>query len=192
MKDFVDQMMDDAIEYNIPTIEKIMDEVTRNVTKDFAHEAYRLLDNYYDDYTPFRYVRLYAPKRKLRTKRGWTTRKPKSGGISLWNAVTKQEGDMPAIGAFGGSFDKGYVAGIEFNDRYFARYNMKHIDKGKGFKETNIVENFLFAGQGGYGDIRGVNEEYTAPPADDMLELFMSGYDARFDQHYQNAYKKYR
>lgn len=190
MKDFVNEMVDLIIENEIPRIDKIMNEVTRNIRDDFAQETYRLLDNYYDDYTPIHYVRLYGAKRKLRTK---TTRKPRAGGVSLHAAITRQGADGPAIGISGGSFYDGYVGGVIFDEDYFKGNSMRHLGKGKDFSEWNIVENFLFAGEGtGYGDWRSVSAaDYNQHSADAAMNMYMNFYGPILDKHYENALKKF-
>lgn len=191
MKDFADEIIAEILKNEMPRLDKIMNEVTRNIRDDFAQETYKLLDMYYDDYTPIRYVRLYGPKRKLRTKNGKTTRKPRAGGVSLHAAIMRQGADGPAIGVSGGNFNDGYVGGVVFDEGYFQGNGMRHLGKGTGFREWNIVENFLFAGEGGYGDWRAYDSTYGGTSADSELNNFMNNYDKILDMHYQNALKKF-
>lgn len=190
MKDFTDILVDKIISKERDRMDKIMTEVTKNIQTDFAREAYRLLDAYYENYTPIRYIRLYGRKKKL--KRGTTQMKPKRGGVSLHAAITRGGVDAPAIGYVGGDYDNGYFGGISFNPDYFKGEDnsMRHVGKGKNFTEWNIVENFLFAGEGGYGDIRSYID-YSYPSADSEMQAFMATYGATFDKHYRNALKKY-
>lgn len=191
MKDFTNELVDLIIENEVPRIDKIMNEVTKNIQTDFAREVYKLLDQYYDNYTPIRYVRVYGKKRKLRTKSGKTTRKPRAGQVSLHAAITSGGEDAPAIGVAGGSYDSGYVGGIVLDADYFRGNGMRHIGKGKNFTEWNIVENFMFAGEGGYGDIRSY-VEYNYPSADAELNLFMNSYGSKVDKYYNDALSKVR
>jgi hypothetical protein len=188
MKKFTDALADLIIKNEIPRIDNIMREVTQNISIDFAKEMFALIDAYYDNYTPIRYVRVYGPKRKLRTKSGKTKRKPRGGQVSLHAAVTRGGEGAPAIAVSGGSFEEGYFGGIAFDPINFSENGMRHIGKGEKFSEWNIVENFLFAGEGGYGDIRS-HIEYSHPSADQAMWDFMQNYDTQFDMHYKNALK---
>ena len=190
MKKFTDALADLIIENEMPRIDNIMREVTKNISIDFATEAFRLVDEYYDNYTPIHYVRVYGPKRKLRTKSGKTSKKARSGQVSLHAAITRGGEDAPAIGISGGSYEEGYFGGIGFDPSMFSENGMRHIGKGSRFSEWNIVENFLYAGEGGYGDIRS-HIGYGHPSADQELWAFMNAYDARLDMHYQNALNKF-
>ena len=191
MRNFTDELVDLIIENEMPRIDKIMNEVTRNISIDFAREMFRLVDEYYDNYTPIRYVRVYGQKRKLRTKSGTTSRKPRAGQVSLHAAVTRGGENEPAIGIYGGSFYDGYVGGVVFDSSKFQQNGMKHI--GKGISEWNIVENFLYAGDGvGVGDWRSVSTaEYNEPSADEAMNIYMDFYGPTFDMHYKNAVKKF-
>jgi hypothetical protein len=191
MKDFTDVLINTIIENEIPRIDKIMNEVTKKVSQDFAAETFRLLDEYYDNYTPIRYVRVYGNKRKLRTKKGTTSRKPRPSQVSLHAAITRGGEDDPAIGVYGGSYSDGYIGGVVFDASYFQGNNMRHL--GKGISEWNIVENFLFAGEGvGTGDWRSVSAaDYDHHSADEAMNMFMDFYGPTFDRHYQNALKKF-
>ena len=191
MKDFTNELVDLIIENEKKNLDKIMDTVTQKITADFARETYRLLDQYYDNYTPIRYVRVYGEKRKLRTKSGTTTRKPKAGQVSLHAAITRGGEDAPAIGVTGGSYEDGYVGGIVLDSDKFKGNDMRHIGKGKDFTEWNIVENFMFAGEGGYGDIRSY-VDYSYPSADAGLNLFMDSYGSKVDKYYNDALSKIR
>ena len=192
MKDFTDVLINTIIENEIPRIDKIMNEVTKKVSQDFAAETFRLLDEYYDNYTPIRYVRVYGNKRKLRTKNGTTSRKPRPGQVSLHAAITRGGENEPTIGVYGGNFYDGYVGGVVFDPTYFQGNGMRHL--GRGISEWNIVENFLFAGDGvGTGDWRSVSvAEYNEPSANEVMNMFMTFYGPTFDKHYQDALKKFK
>lgn len=191
MRNFTDDLVDLIIENEIPRIDKIMNEVTKNISIDFAREMFRLVDEYYDNYTPIRYVRVYGQKRKLRTKNGTTSRKPSAGQVSLHAAITRGGENDPAIGVYGGSYYDGYIGGVVFDSNYFQGNGMRHI--GKGIGEWNIVENFLYAGDGvGVGDWRSVSAaEYNEPSADEAMNIYMDFYGPTFDMHYKNALKKF-
>jgi hypothetical protein len=194
MRNFTDEVVDLIIENEIPRIDKIMNEVTKNISIDFAKETFRLLDEYYDNYTPIRYVRVYGNKRKLRTKKGTTSRKPRAGQVSLHAAITRIEDDGPAIGVHGGSYYDGYIGGVVFDSSKFQGNGMRHI--GKGISEWNIVENFLYAGDAGEhnlkGDWRSVSAaDYHNHSADEAMNIYMDFYGSTFDMHYKNALKKF-
>lgn len=191
MRDFTDALVDAIVNNERDRIDRIMEEVTMNIQKDFANKMYELLDEYYENYEPIRYVRLYGRKKKLR--RGATQMKPKKGGVSLHAAITRGGENAPAIGYVGGDYEEGYYGGISFNPDYFrgADNHIRHIGKGKNFTEWNIVENFLFAGDGGYGDWRSTSESgWTGTSADTEMQAFMNSYDQRLRQHYNNALNK--
>lgn len=185
MKDFTDVLVDIIINKERDRIDNIMKEVTMNIQKDFAREAYKLLDEYYENYDPIRYVRIYRKKgRHMKNK------KPRRGQVSLHAAVFQGGENTPAIGYVGGGYDEGYYGGISFNSDYFKGNNMRHIGKGKNFTEWNIIENFLFAGQGHYGDWRSTNASgWDGTSADMKMKSFMDDYSATLDRHYQNALK---
>ena len=191
MKDFTNELVDLIINNEKENLDKIMKEVTQKITKDFARETYRLLDKYYDSYTPIRYVRVYGGKRKLRTKSGTTRMKPRPGQVSLHAAITRGGLDDPAIAVDYGDYDSGYTGGIVLDSSKFQGNGMRHIGKGKNFDEWNIVENFMFAGEGGYGDIRSY-VDYNVPSADTELGHFMDLYGSKVDKYYKTALKGIR
>ena len=194
MKDFTDVLIDAIIDNEMPRLDKIMNEVTQNISRDFARETFRLLDEYYDDYTPIRYVRVYGKKRKLRTKSGLTSRKPRPGQVSLHAAITRGGEDAPAIGFYGKDDQGAYIGGIQFDPSKFEGNGMRHI--GKGISEWNIVENFLFAGEAGEyglkGDWRSVSASgWSGHSADEAMNMFMDFYGPTLDKHYNDALKKF-
>ena len=197
MRDFVDELIDTILEQEKPRINNIMKEVTDKVSKDLLQKTLRLLDSYYDNYTPVNYVRLYEPKRKLKSKaakrksKGYTIRKPKSGGISLHTAIGQMQGnDLASISI--GDFDSGYTGGIIFDGNYF-RSHMRH--PGSGITGWNIVENFLFSASDGVGNHpsmqRSVNDEDGSGEADFLLDACLDKYDAKIDKFYKDALNKY-
>ena len=195
MKNFTDVVIDTILKNEVPRIDKIMNEVTEKIRDDFVAMANSLIDDYYFDYTPTRYVRVYGNKRRLHTKSGATKRKPKAGQVSLHAAVSRM-GTDENYAISGGSYYDGYVGGIIFDAANFKGNGMRHLNKG--ISEWDIVENFLFAGDGVNddgealrGDIRS-HIEYGAPSADEMFQAMMNSYDSRLDQHYNNALKKFR
>ena len=62
MKNFTDQFADIIIANEIPRIDKIMNEVTQKISIDFTNKMYELIDKYYDNYEPIRYVRVYGKR----------------------------------------------------------------------------------------------------------------------------------
>jgi hypothetical protein len=193
MKDFTNQLVKLILENEKERLNNIMDEVMNNVSKDFAGEVFKLLDEYYDNYTPIRYVRVYGKKRKLRTRSGTTSQKPRPGQVSLHAAITRSGDENAVIGVVDGSYDDGgWIGGVAFDPSMFKGNDMRHL--GKGISEWNIVENFLFAGEAGEhnlkGDWRSVSASgYNHHSADEAMNIFMDFYDSRFDEHYRNALK---
>ena len=191
MKNFANELANLIIEDQRENIDKIMNEVTRKIMRDFATKTYELLDQYYNNYTPIRYVRVYGEKRKLRAgseKKRSTSAKAKAGQVSLHAAITRRGENAPAIGVSGGSYDTGYIGGIVIDESQFKENGMRHIGKGKNFTEWNIVENFMFAGEGGYGDWRSYTPEgYSYPSADEELNLYMDSYGSKVDEYYKDA-----
>ena len=188
MKKFADILADAIIERESDRVNKILTEVTTKIRDDFVQEVYRLVDEYYDNYIPARYVRLYEPKRKLRNKKGTTQAKPKKGGVSLYQAITKGGLEDPIIGV-SGKYKGEWAGGVVFNSNKLGyRSGMRHPDKG--ISEWNIFTNFLFAGEGGNGDIRS-HISYDHPSADESLMYFYNTYQPKLEKHFQDAYKKY-
>lgn len=206
MNKIADAIADAILATEADRLDAIMAEVTRNITLDFADVAHSLIDDYYFDYLPIQYVRTYGRKKFLRDKAvGKGVRvsaKGKSGNVSLHAAITRQgktkEGNPgPVIGSYGIRYDNGqkvYYGGLSFDEEYFQDVDNRIRHQGKGISEWNIVENFLYAGEGvGTGDVRSYPEisgvSYSAPSADEMLKEALNTYKLRFDQHYQNALK---
>jgi hypothetical protein len=192
MKKFADILADTIIEREDERVNAILTEVTTKIRDDFVREVYRLVDEYYDNYTPARYVRLYEPKRKLRKKRG--TKKAKAKGTSkasLYEAITKGGYEDPIIGV-SGKIDGEWVGGVIFDPSKIGyRTGMRHPDRG--ISEWNIVENFIFAGDAKThdltGDWRSVSASgYNYPSADEELNMYMTFYKPILDQHYKDAY----
>lgn len=187
MKDFTDVLIDAIIEQEQSRIDKIMDDVTRNISKDFAQEAVRLIDAYYDNYTPVHYVRVYGKKRKLKTKSGSTSRKPRAGQVSLHAAIAREGKD--SIAYYGLDTEGNYVGGIRLDANKLKGNGMRHI--GKGISEWDIIENFIYAGEKeGSGDWRA-QIDYGYPSADKELLAFSHNYRPTLDKHFEAALKKF-
>lgn len=191
MKSFTDKLVDLIMENEKPRLDQIMDDVTKNVSKDFAITMFGLIDKYYENYDPISYVRVYGKRGKY-----MKNRTPKGGQVSLHAAVTRGGENNAAI-SFSGTNDQGnYVGGIEFDESKFQQNGMRHLHKG--ISEWNIVENFLFAGDGvtsDMGSLRGDIRsyiDYEYPSADFEMMMFMSSYKSKLDKHYKNALKKVR
>ena len=190
MKNFTDGLVDTIIQNEIPRMDKIMNEVTKKISADFTSVMFGLIDKYYENYDPIRYVRVHGKRGKY-----MKNRKPKGGQVSLHAAITRIGGEGAAISFSGGSYYEGYVGGIQFDESKFNGNGMRHI--GKGISEWNIVENFLFAGDGVNsdmeplkGDIRShIDYEHTS--ADFEMIQYMSAYGTKIDKYYNDALKKY-
>lgn len=183
---FTDALVDLIIENERSRIDKIMQYTTEQVSKDFAFVMIRFLDMYYDNYDPTSYVRIYSKRGKHMSKRN-----PRGGQLSLHAAVSRNKGGLER---YGGTLQpKGqvsYVGGIEFDEDNFKTNNMYHYRKG--IEEWDIVENFLYAGEGvGTGDWRSVVPGYNAPSPNELMSNYMDSYGPMFDKHYADALKKF-
>lgn len=187
MKDFTDQLVDLILKNETSRIDKIMKYTTEQVSKDFAFVMMRFLDMYYDNYDPTSYVRIHGKRGKYMSGRS-----PVGGQLSLHAAVSRDNGKLERSG---GTFKLGddqvsYVGGIEFDEVNFKGDKMYH--RKKGIEEWDIVQNFLYAGDGvGKGDWRSVDESYSAPSPNELMNDYMDNYGPMFDRHYQNALKKF-
>lgn len=188
MKDFTDELVDLILENERNRIDKIMKYTTEQVSKDFALVMNRFLDMYYDDYDPTSYVRVYGKRGKY-----MSGRKPVGGQLSLHAAVSRNDGSLEHSGGTLkiGSNEPSYVGGIEFDEKNFNTSSMYH--RKRGIDEWDIVQNFLYAGEGvGKGDWRSEVDGYSAPSADKMMRDYMDMYEPLFDKHYKNALKKFK
>lgn len=188
MKNFTDELVNLIIANEASNVDKIMNEVTKKISVDFTTVMYGLIDKYYENYDPIRYVRVYGKRGKHAQNK-----KPKPGQVSLHAAVTR--GGNDTISFSGGSYYDGYVGGIQFDESKFKGNGMRHI--GKGISEWNIVENFLFAGSGVNSDMESLNGDirshidYEHPSADLEMMRFMSTY-SKVDKYYKDALGKVR
>jgi hypothetical protein len=188
MKNFTDQLVDMIIENERSRLDKIMQYTTEQISKDFAFVMMRLLDMYYDNYDPTSYVRIYGKRGKY-----MSGRRPKVTHGSLHAAVSRDDGRLERSGGTLklGEDQASYVGGIEFDENNFKNSSDIYHRK-KGIEEWNIVENFLYAGDGvGKGDWRSVDENYSAPSPDELMNSYMDNYGSMFDRHYNNALKKF-
>lgn len=208
MKNFTDELVNLILKNEEDRLNNIMKEVTTNISKDFAKRVFKLLDEYYDNYTPIRYVRVYGKKRKMRTKSGRTNMMPRPGQVSLHAFITREDDDGAIIGSSGGSFaEGGWYGGVAFDESMLKEKNaIRHLGReskdsdGNSYpriSEWNIVENFLFAGDGSTpygsdlkGDWRG-QIDYPHPSADEELIAYLHSYDAKLREHYDRAYKNF-
>ena len=181
--DFTDQLINVIIKNERSRVNKIMQYTTEQISKDFAFVMMRFLDMYYDNYDPTSYVRVYGKRGKHMSGRS-----PVGGQISLHAAVSRDDGKLERSGV---SDDLvGYVGGIEFDESNFKEGGMYH--RKKGIEEWDIVQNFLYAGEGvGRGDWRSVDESYSAPSPNELMNNYMDMYDPMFDKHYRDALNKF-
>jgi hypothetical protein len=186
MKDFTDQLAKLIITNEKSRMDKIMEQTMAEVSKDFEDAIIRYLDMYYDNYDPTSYVRVYGKRGKYMS--GQTPKK--KGQVSLHAAISRKDGSLYSFST--PMHPNGYVSyigGIEFDESNFKKNKMKHI--GKGISEWDIVENFLYAGDGvGKGDWRAV-VGYDEPSPDELMGKFMDSYYNTFKNHFDNAYKNY-
>ena len=190
MKDFIDELAKEIVNEAKNDIDKNMEKLTKNIVADLTRETFRLIDQYYQTYVPIKYIRLHPP-RTLRSGKT-PTRKSPSKGPSLHKAITRNEGE--ALSFVDQSYKDGmnvYYAGIEFDEDDFKGNNMYHAEKG--ISEWDIVEQFLYAGEGkAKGDARSYptvsHTDYSYDSADVELNRFIANYDTQFDKHFKNAF----
>ena len=85
-----------------------------------------------------------------------------------------------------------YFVGLEFDEDDFKENAMYH--QGKGISEWDIVEQFLYAGEGkAKGDVRShpalSHLDYNYNSADAELNMFINNYDTLFNQHFNKAFR---
>ena len=190
MKDFIDALADDIVNDSRSDIQNRMQVLMQNIVKDLANETVRLIDKYYQSYAPIRYVRLHPP-RTLRSGKK-PNKKSRSKGPSLHKAITRNPYEV--LGYTDMMYrdqNEVYFAGIEFDEDDFKGNNMYHADKG--ISEWDIVEQFLYAGEGkAKGDVRSYpivsHQDYNYDSADAELNMFISNYDTLFDKHFKQAF----
>lgn len=185
MSDFIDEIAEDIVKGAQHDIDEKMQVLIKNIIGDLIKQTIRLIDKYYQTYVPISYVRLHPP-RTLRS--GVEPKKSRSKGPSLYKAITRNYGEALS---FSEKYDNGYLVGIEFDEDDFKGNNMYH--KGKGIEEWDIVENFLYAGEGkGKGDARSYptvsHQSYSYESADAELRAYIDNYDTIFDKHFRNAF----
>lgn len=192
MKDFIDELAKDIVNEAKNDIDKRMKPLMKEIVADLTRETFRLIDQYYQTYVPIRYIRLHPP-RTLRSGKEPKHKSP-SKGPSLYTAVTRAKGEALSFTDQLYQGDKrSYYAGIEFDEDDFKGNSMYHA--GKGIEEWDIVEQFLYAGEGrAKGDARSYptvsHTDYNYDSADAELSRFIANYDTQFDKHFKKAFPK--
>ena len=190
MKDFIDALAKDIVNDAKDDIDKKMQGLMQNIVQDLTKETVRLIDKYYQTYAPIRYVRLHKP-RTLRSGKE-PQHKSRSKGPSLHRAITRNPnevlGYMDSMYRDGGTV---YFVGLEFDEDDFKGNNMYHA--GKGISEWDIVEQFLYAGEGkAKGDTRSYptvsHQDYNYDSASVELERYINNYDTLFDMHIKKIF----
>lgn len=190
MNDFIDALAKDIVNDAKDDINERMQGLMQDIVKDLTNETVRLIDKYYQTYAPIRYVRLHPP-RKLRSGKE-PLGKSRSKGPSLHKAITRNPNEV--LGYMDMMYKDGndvYLVGLEFDEDDFKGNSMYHA--GKGISEWDIVEGFLYAGEGrAKGDARSYptvsHQDYNYDSADVELNLFINNYDALFNQHFNKAF----
>ena len=191
MEDFIDALAKDIVNDARDDINNRMQGLMQNIVKDLANETVRLIDKYYQTYAPIRYVRLHPP-RTLRSGKE-PKHKSRSKGPSLHTAITRNPYEV--LGYMDMMYRDGnevYFAGLIFDEDDFKGNDMYHA--GKGISEWDIVEQFLYAGEGrAKGDVRSYpivsHQSYNYDSADAELNMFINNYDTLFDQHFKKAFR---
>ena len=192
MKDFIDELAKEIVNEAKKDIDKRMEPLMKSIVADLTQETFRLIDQYYQTYVPIRYIRLHPP-RTLRSGKK-PNRKSPSKGPSLYTAITRAKGEALSF-IDDGVKDNMYVyyAGITFDEDDFKGNSMYHAKKG--IEEWDIVEGFLYAGEGrAHGDVRSYpilsHSDYNYDSADVELNRFIANYDTQFDKHFKKAFPK--
>ncbi len=190
MKDFVDTLAKDIVNDARNDIQDRMQRLTQDIVKDLTNEVVRLIDKYYQTYVPIRYVRLHPPRtlRSGKKPRG----RSRSVGPSLHKAITRNPYEV--LGFTDMMYRDGsevYFAGLVFDEEDFKGNNMYHA--GKGISEWDIVEQFLYTGEGkAKGDIRSYpalsHQIYNHNSADSELNMFIDNYDELFNRHFDKYF----
>lgn len=195
MKEFTDKLVEAILANEKDRLDKIMNEVTERISRDFEQVVLTYLDDYYENYDPTKYVRLYGKRGK------YLSDKTNDNGISLHAAVSGTHKNHLKRHGFDAD-NNIYVGGIAFDEEYFKDNNMKHVGKGRSkdgtkFTEWNIIENFVYAGDGVtsdgerlFGDRRSYIA-YTAPSLDELMQTYISNYDTTVRKYFDEAVKKY-
>jgi hypothetical protein len=190
MSDFIDALAKDISSSAKNDIEKKMPRVMQDIVTDLTNRTVELIDQYYQTYAPIRYVRLHKP-RTLRSGKEPKGKSP-SKGPSLHRAITRNPGEV--LGYMDVMYRDGnpvYFAGLEFDEEDFKGNNMYHA--GKGISEWDILEGFLYAGEGkAKGDARSYptvsHQDYNYDSASVELERYINSYDTLFDMHIKKAF----
>lgn len=191
MKDFVDALAKDIVNDTRNDIQDGMQKLMQYIVKDLVDETVRLIDKYYKSYAPIRYIRLHPP-RTLRTGKE-PKGKSRSVGPSLHRAITRNPYEV--LGFMDSMYRDGsevYFVGLEFDEDDFKGNNMYHA--GKGISEWDIVEQFLYAGEGkAKGDVRSYpivsHQSYEYDSASVELNRFINNYDTLFDKHFKRVFR---
>lgn len=199
-KKIADKLFEMIVEIEKPKIDKIMQHMTEQIQKDFVQETYRLLDIYYENYTPRVYIRtddlrgMVSKSGKFRGKGGRFITPSNTIKMRLANDRSLKEA-MKTPGTFGvarpmegGAW--GYIGGVIF-DESDKDYHIDMNHSNRGIDEFNIVTNFLLSddpNQTGNSAAKYRN----FPSADAGLEAFLKSYDNKINKLYDNAYAKFR
>ena len=171
-------------------IEKKIPKVMEDIIQDLTEKTVELIDQYYQTYAPIRYVRLHKP-RTLRSGREPKGKSP-SKGPSLHTAITRNPREVLGyMDVMYRDTNPIYFVGLEFNEDDFKGNNMYHAHKG--ITEWDIVEGFLYAGEGkAHGDARSYptvsHQDYNYDSASAELERYINNYDTLFDMHIKKAF----
>ena len=199
-KSIFDELYNIILDNEMPKIDKIMAHMANEIQKDFVNETYRLLDIYYQDYTPRYYIRTdvlksgFSESNRLRGKSGRfihaseTTLKRRSD-TSLWEA-------MQNPGSFGVArrmeAGHGYIGGVIFDEDDF-QINMKHstITPGSVFEEFDVLNNFLLSDDASQkGNLAAKYRHF--PSAHSQLKLYEKSYYGKLDKLYEDACRQFR
>lgn len=197
--EIADKLFDMIIEREKPKLENIMRHMTEQIKNDFVQETYRLLDIYYENYTPRVYIRTDELRGKVskngrfRGKNGKFLKPSKTIQDRLANDRSLKEA-MKTPGSIGvarlAESGWGYIGGIIF-DEADADYHLDMKHSNRGIEEFDIVTNFLFSDDANQTG-NAAAQYRNFPSANVGLEAFLKSYDKKIDKMYTDACAKFR
>lgn len=197
-KKLFDELFDAILDNEMPIVDNIMAYMANEIQKDFVQEVYRLLDIYYDNYTPKRYIRTdelkasFSKSNRLRGKKGRFTKASKTM-LARRTDTSLREAMQQNPGSFGvarrSEEGHGYIGGVIFDPDDFETNNMKH--SVRGIEEFDIVHNFLLSDDSNQKGNMAANYR-NFPSADSQLQNYLMSYDGKMDKLYEDAYRKFR
>jgi hypothetical protein len=198
-KSVFDELYETILDNELPKINNIMAYMASEIQRDFVNETYRLLDIYYENYTP----RVYIRTDELRSRVSKNGRFRGKGGrfVAPSNTVkTRLANDISLHDAMhAGSFGvarpnengDGYIGGVIFDpDDIDYNIDMKHSIAG--IEEFDMVRNFLLSDDENQKGNKAAKYR-NFPSANSQLQKYLeSYYNGKMDKLYDDACRKFR